>query len=386
MNSALVGTHVKVTPRQQPLEDLVQAYKASPEAFQRQFGRPVQDAEIVLDVARSGQTHGFSSYFDVQLREDDTVIGHLRVDWSLREEGLICLHGGSPLDDPTSPGHRRRAHARARHEAWLLMVRAALATPGVERVGTATAVSNRAAQAFIAASGFRRTRLLQLPDGRETMIHYRLVRQWFETALGPQVSTLAACDEGLGTYRPPTAMAPLQEATADPPPADRQQPMAAPSGWTRIGATEAPGWIDAAPTDFLRGLADTSAEGSTREDVVHTLFFEAAHGTQFFGLAERGQPAPAQALIAVQPLPRRPGWWMLRGGPLHPQPPPSTLRSWLDTCFTQDALRRVEAHVPTRQAANGLAWWRDCGLTEEGIAEIDSQGQPLAYALARVAA
>lgn len=386
MDGSLVGRRVRVTPRQQPLDSLVQAYAASPAAFQRQFGRPLRELDAVLEVARSAQAHGFSSYFDVQLLEDGSVIGHLRVDWSLQEEGLICLHGGSPLDEPGSPGHRRRAHARARQDAWLLMLREALATPGIERVGTATAASNRAAQAFIAASGFRRTRRLQLPEGRETMVHYRIVREWYEAALGVHPTAWIEAAAGIDAWRPaPSMPAPSQDTVATAALDANTQLVQGPPGWTRIDTQAAPGWIEAASTEFLRGLADSPPRIATREDVVQTLFFEAAHGTQFFGHAHPGTSCAAPALIAVKPLPRRPGWWLLRGGPLAAQQRPPALRHWLDHCFEQSALRRVEAQVCAAQAG-GLDWWRACGLAEEGITEIDSRGQPLAYTLARVAA
>lgn len=373
---SLRGTRVAVVPRHAPLSDLVNAYQASPEAFRRQFGRPKHDQGMVLGLAESALAHGFSTYFDVHLLADDTTIGHLRVDWSLPEEGLICLHGGSPLDDPDSPGHRRRAHARAREEAWRLMVRAALATPGVQRVGTATAASNRAAQAFIAASGFRRTRVLHLPDGREPQIHYRLVRDW----LAPDEATATTHSTGLTAWRPQAASVPEHAAPAIEPP----ETVPTPEGWHRLREADAAPWVQATPTAILQQLADAPPALTSREDLVQTLLFEAGHGTQFFGHPAPGTSDPAQALIAVKPLPGRPGWWMLRGGPLQPQQTPPNLRPWLDACFARAALRRVEAQVPAG-AAPGLTWWRACGLAEEGATEIDRQGQPLAYALARVA-
>lgn len=372
----LRGTRVGVVPRHAPLCDLVNAYQASPEAFRRQFGRPPQDQGMVLALAESALAHGFSSYFDVHLLEDDTVIGHLRVDWSLHEEGLICLHGGSPLDDPNSPGHRRRAQARAREEAWRLMVRAALATPGVQRVGTATAASNRAAQAFIAASGFRRTRVLHLPDGREPQIHYRLVRDW----LAPDEVTTTDRSAGLAAWRPQATSAP--ELTV--PASESPETVPTPAGWHRLQEADAAPWVQATPIALLQQLADAPPALTSREDLMQTLFFEAAHGTQFFGHPAPGTSEPARALIAVKPLPGRPGWWMLRGGPLQPQQAPPSLRPWLDACFERCALRRVEAHVSTG-ASPALTWWRACGLSEEGATEIDRQGQPLATALARVA-
>lgn len=375
--ACLQGHWVSVTPRRAPLADLMQAYLASPQAFERQFGRPVQDLGAVLALAESALAHGFSSYFDVRLRADGTVIGHLRVDWSLEEEGLIALHGGSPLQDPDSPGHRQRAHARARREAWQLMVQAALATPGVQRVGTATAASNRAAQAFIAASGFRRTRILQLPDGRETLVHYRLVRDWLGACAQP------ASEASLAAYRPPaprgTAPAPVAAAQSDTPPA--------PPGWTRIDASNAPRWIGASSTAFLHHLADAPPAPvvhASRDDLVQTLYFEAANGTHFFGHEATEGPDPLQALIAVKPLPGRPGWWLLRGGPLAHHGTPPSLRPWLDDCFAHASLRRVEAQVPAH-AGDALAWWRACGLGEEGTTEIDGQGHALATTLARVA-
>ncbi len=381
--TSLLGEHVAILPRQAPLADLVQTYRSSPEAFRRQFGRPVADLGTVLEVAESALAHGFSRYFDVRLRADDTVIGHLRLDGSLQQEGLICLHGGSPLDDPHSPGHRRRAHARARAEAWHLMVRAALATPGVERVGTATAASNRAAQAFIAASGFRRTRVLHLPDGREPQIHYRLVRAWLPPATPDGDAPLAP--PGLTDWAAPLTASPC--GTARPRDAsDEPQGVPVPQGWCRIQAEDAAHWIEALPTDFLHQLADAPPPHASREALAQTLYFEAMHGTQFFGHPGGRRPPPARALIAVKPLPDRPGWWLLRGGPLASGSAPPPPRPWLDACFTRAGLRRVEAHIPATPGDISLAWWRGCGLAEEGIIEVDGQGLPLAYALARVAA
>lgn len=382
----LLGRLVRVTLRHLPLADLMQAYRSSPEAFQRQFGRPVHDLDTVLALAESSLTHGFSSYFDVWLRADDTVIGHLRVDWSLQEEGLISLHGGSPLDDPRSPGHRRRAQALARREAWHLMLRAALDTPGVQRVATATAASNRAAQAFIAASGFRRTRILQLPDGRETLIHYRLIREWFEAASGPNKSEGATLDGGLDPWRPARVPTPagVDQAPAVATYAQAGTNVPIPPGWTRIDAASAAHWIAASPTDFLRHLADAPPARPGREDLVQTLFFEAANGTHFFGYAAGHTSSPAQALIAIKPLPDRAGWWVLRGGPFPGQDPPASLRPWLDACFDHVPLGRVEAQVPDGYDAIRV-WWCACGLSEEGVTEIDRHGRPLAITLARIA-
>lgn len=308
------------------------------------------------------------------------------MDWSLQEEGLISLHGGSPLSDPGSPGHRRRAHALARQEAWCLMLQSALATPGVARVATATAASNRAAQAFIAASGFRRTRILQLPDGRETLIHYRLIREWFEAASDPSESAGATADGGLDPWRPARVLAATGAAHA--PAVATHVPLDAsvmtPPGWIRIDAANATRWVAASPTDFLRHLADAPPARPGREDLVQTLFFEAAHGTHFFGYAADPTGSMAQALIAIKPLPDRAGWWVLRGGPLPGQDPPASLRPWLDACFQHTPLRRIEAQVPDGYD-DGLPWWRSCGLSVEGITEIDRHGRPLATTLARIA-
>jgi len=248
-------------------------------------------------------------------------------------------------------------------------------------------VSNRAAQTFIAASGFRRTRILQLPDGRETLVHYRVVREWFEAACDGRLPPRPANDAGLAPYRPLPGAARGSDRAL--PPAESAQAVPTPPGWTPIDEAGAPRWIDAAATAFLRGLADSVPDDAGREDVVKTLFFEAAHGTQFFGRAASPHDLPhpaatAQALISVKPLPRRPGWWLLRGGPLSADRAPVSLRPWLDACFAQATLRRVEAQVPADRA-DSLAWWRACGLPDEGITEIDRHGQPLAYTLARVA-
>lgn len=375
--ACLRGHQVAVVPREGSLDELVRAYRDAPETFRRQFGRPVDDLDTVLEIAQAARAAGFSSYFDVRLLADDRVIGHLRADWSLHEEGLVCLHGGSPLDDPHSPGHRRRSHDRARREAWHLMVRAALATPGVARVGTATSASNRAAQAFIAASGFRRIRMLHLPEGREPQVHYRLVRDWLPQAEAQAIDATP----GLQAFRPRAFNGPSHPMATP----DLNEAVPTPAGWYRLGETDATRWIEASSLAFLQHLADAPPAQATREDLVQTLFFEAAHGTHFFGHPAPDRADPGQALIAVKPLPGRPGWWVMRGGPLQAPHAPESLQPWLDACFARAALRRVEAQVAADNPL-GLDWWRGCSLSEEGITEIDRQGRALAYTLARVAA
>ncbi len=364
---ALLGRRVKLVLRSRPLRELVSDYARlpSPHFFERQFGRPVSAIEQVIASAEAALAHGLSSYFDVCLLDTEQVIGHIRVDWSLDGEGLICLHGGSASGT--------RGQAQARQEGWQLMMMAALRTRGVRRLGTATALSNKPAQAVIAASGFRRTRVLRLTGGQEPMVHYRLVPAWFTPPAALQSLPLA----GLDDFRPA-----LQHA--EPRPVPELVPLAPPPGWQAVNEANLAHWLLALHGSawFLEHLASQAVSGAGVQELLQQLRFEAACGTQFLGHNSAGQ---ADGLISLQSLPGRPGWCYLRGGPLRSSCPVEPVKTWLDALFGAGQLERAEAQAPADRLAL-RDWWLAAGLTEEGVTEVDEQGAALGLALARVAA
>lgn len=362
--------------RTAPIEELVSEYLSHSESFRSQFGRPIEDVGTVVALAQSAVACGFSSYFDIHLASDNGVIGHIRVDWSLPEEGTLGLHGGSPLVELGESQHRRRDHASARREAWYLMVHAALESSGVVRVATATSFVNRAAQAFIAESGFRRIRLLHLPDGRETMIHYRILRNWFAPLLAERRYLFSLNGVGLDVCRPSLMPPGTQELPA------AQAQLSAPPGWQSADEIFAKHHLRDVPTDFLRQLTDASAPHEDREDLIETLYFDAAHGTCFFWLPSADRTVAG--VISAKPLPSRLGWWILRGGVIEPEQVSAHVGPWLDEGFACKRFQRVEVQV-NRASKNSLRWWKRSGLVDEGVVEINANGDPIAYCLARVA-
>ena len=362
----LLGRRVKLALRSRPLRDLISDYAnlPSPTYFERQFGRPVDGIEQVIASAEAAVAHGFCSYFDLHLLETGQVIGHIRVDWSLDSEGLICLHGGTPSGT--------RGQATARQEGWQLMMLAALRTRGVRRLGTATALSNKLAQAVIGASGFRRTRVLRLTGGQEPMVHYRLVPAWFTPPAALQALPLA----GLDDFRPALELAEPRHAPV-------LMPLPPPPGWQVVNETNLEHWLAALEgrTWFLEHLVSQAVSGADVQDLLQQLRFEAAYGKQFLGHSSAGQ---ADGLISLQSLTGRAGWCYLRGGPLRPSCSVQSVKAWLDALFSTGQLERAEAQAP----ADHLAlrdWWLAAGLTEEGVTEVDGQGAALGLALARIA-
>jgi len=361
---ALSGRLVKFEPRSRPLRDLVLDYAKLPQPnyFERQFGRTVGCIDEVIASVEAAVSDGLCSYFDLHLLDTDQVIGHIRVDWSLESEGLICLHGGTP--DGT------RGQSQARQEGWQLMIMSAMRTSGVRRLGTATAHSNKLAQAVIAASGFRRTRVLQLTGGREPMVHYRLVKDWFKPSIALQTLPI----EGLGEFRPPLKFVENQSIP-------ERQHFSPPPGWQPVNATNQEHWLAALPGSwFLAHLASQPLSGRMPRELLQQLRFEAASGTQFLGHSSDGQ---ADGLISLQSLPGRPGWCYLRGGPLLSSCPFQSLKNWLDVLFKTGQLERAEAQAP----ADHLAlrdWWLNAGFKEEGVTEVDELGAALGLAMARV--
>lgn len=363
---SLVGRRVKIEPRTHPLSDLVSDYArlSRPTYFERQFGRPAACIEQVIASAQAAIAHGLCSYFDLRLLHTDQVIGHIRVDWSLESEGLICLHGGTP--------NGTRGQAQARQEGWQLMMMAALRTRGVQRLGTATAQSNKLAQAVIGASGFRRTRVLRLTGGQEPMVHYRLVPDWFK----PSAELKSLSPASLDDFRPG-----LQHAEPRPPLELQQLPP--PPGWHPVNEVNQAHWVAALRGSnwFLEHLASQVTSGATEHSLLQQLRFEATCGTQFLGHRTDGQ---ADGLISLQSLPGRPGWCYLRGGPLRSSCPAKPVRAWLDALFNTGQLVRAEAQTPVDQPSL-RGWWLASGLMEEGVTEVDRFGAALGHALARVA-
>jgi len=362
--------------RTAPIKELASQYLSHSESFRSQFGRPVEDIDTVAAIAQSSVACGFSSYFDIHLASDSGVIGHIRVDWSLPEEGTLGLHGGSPLVEVGESQHRRRDHASARREAWYLMVHAALASSGVVRVATATSVFNRAAQAFIAESGFRRIRLLHLPDGRETMVHYRILWNWLAPLLAERQYSFSLNGLGLDACRPSLMPLGRQELSV------AQAQLPAPPGWQSADEIFAKHHLRNVPTDFLRQLTDASGPYGDREALIQTLYFDAAHGTCFFWLPSTERTVAG--VISAKPLPSRLGWWVLRGGIIEPEQVSAHVGPWLDEGFTCQRFQRVEVQV-NRTPTNCIDWWKRSGLIDEGVLEINSNGEPIAYCLARVA-
>lgn len=365
-SQVILGRRVKLSLRSRPLRELVSDYASlpSPSHFERQFGRMVSDIEQVIDAAEAAVARGFCSYFDLELLDTDQVIGHIRVDWSLDSEGLICLHGGTPSGT--------RGHAQARQEGWQLMLMAALRTRGVQRLGTATALSNKPAQAVIGASGFRRTRLLRLTGEQEPMVHYRLVPAWFSAPASLQSLPLA----GLDDFRPALR-------SAEPRPPLQFRPLVPPPGWQAVTESNLPYWLAAVQGHpwFLEHLASQVVSGAGMPDLLlQQLRFEAACGTQFLGHSSAGQ---ADGLISLQSLPGRPGWCYLRGGPLRSSCPVQPVKAWLDSLFSTGQLERAEAHAPVDRVEL-RDWWLAAGLTQEGVNEVDSHGAALGLALARL--
>ena len=366
LSQALVGRRVRLELRSRPLRELISDYAGlpSPIYFERQFGRPVGGIDQVIAAVEEAVADGFCSYFDLHLLETDEVIGHIRVDWSLESEGLICLHGGTPRG--------ARGHASARQEGWVLMMMAALRTRGVLRLGTATAMSNKPAQAVIAASGFRRIRVLRLTGGQEPMVHYRLVPAW----LTPPADLASLSLPGLDDFRPP-----LKHSGLRPVEAPRQLP--APPGWQLVNESNQATWLAALQGNswFLEHLASQTVRGSSVHDLLEQLRFEATCGTQFWGHAN-GELA--DGLISLQSLPARPGWCYLRGGPLLASCPVEPVQAWLDEMFNTGRLARAEAHAPADRPEM-RDWWLTAGLTEEGVTEVDEVGAAMGVALARLA-
>lgn len=358
---------MRLLPRVQPLRELVSEYAGLSNSifFERQFGRPINKIEEVIASVEAAAEAGFSSYFDLHLRTSNALIGHIRVDWSIETEGLISLHGGAP--------YGIRGQARARLEAWMLMVSAALNTVGVQRIGTATSLSNKQAQTFIAASGFRRTRILHLTDQQEPMVHYRLVSQWFT----PTPSRIPSPQLSLDKFKPT-----LKRSALSPKPPS--EVIAAPSGWHHVTEVNQDEWLSVFNGRhwFLQHLARQLNGSASATDMLQLLRFEAMCGTQFMGHYAGGQ---VDGLISLQTLPGRPGWCYLRGGAVLSSCPVYPVKEWLDQLFKTGRLRRAEAQSPA-QTRSLHAWWMAMGFVEEGATEVDPTGLAIEMAFARLSA
>jgi len=75
----------------------------------------------MIDAAEVAVAHGFCSYFDLQLLNTEQVIGQIRVDWSLENEGLISLQRlpSRPGRCDLCGGPLRSSYPAQPAEAWL---------------------------------------------------------------------------------------------------------------------------------------------------------------------------------------------------------------------------------------------------------------------------
>ena len=358
------GSLVRLTPRSRPLRDMVKEYAALPNSifFERQFGHPLHQIEEVIASVETAEENGFCSYFDIHLLTTDALIGHIRVDWSIENERLISLHGGAPFGN--------RSQARARIEAWTLMVKAALNTQGVQRLGTATSMSNKQAQTFIAASGFRRTRILHLTGGHEAMIHYRLVPQWCL----PEATSINRTDLNLNLFIPSLKRLALK-------PRSESELIPSPNDWQNITESNQDQWLKVFEgRDWLmEHLSKQFNRTGSTADMLEVIRFEAMCGTQFIGHSTDGQ---VDGLISLQILPGRPGWCYLRGGSVLPSCPVEPVKQWLDQLFKSGQLLRAEAQAPVQNHALH-EWWLRMGFLEEGVTEVNESGLPIEMAFAR---
>lgn len=359
------GSLVRLTPRNRSLRDMVNEYAKlpSPLFFERQFGHPLHKIEEVIASVEAAEDNGFSSYFDIHLLRSDEIIGHIRVDWSIESEGLISLHGGAP--------YGTRAQARARIEAWSLMVISALNTSGVQRLGTATSMSNKQAQTFIASSGFRRIRVLHLTGDLEAMVHYRLIPEWVSPSLLPVSRSPLTLDQFVPSLKR-IELKPRPESDLIP----------APSGWQNVTEKNQEQWLTVFEgRDWLVAhLAKQYSGTTTVADMLEALRFEAMCGTQFMGHSTNGQ---VDGLISLQTLPARPGWCYLRGGAILPTCPVDPVKNWLDQLFACGQFLRAEVQAPVQQRALHK-WWLDMGFFEEGVTEVSESGLPIELAFARL--
>jgi hypothetical protein len=285
------------------------------------------------------------------------------VDWSIETEGLISLHGGAP--------YGTRGQARARLEAWMLMVTAALNTRGVQRLGTATSLSNKQAQTFIAASGFRRTRILHLTQEQEPMVHYRLVSQWLTQIIPRPPSPQLSLDK----FKPPLKPIALR-------PKPDSERIEAPNGWQQVTEMNQDQWLSVFKGRdwFTAHLARQFNATASSNDMLQLLRFEAMCGTQFMGHSTGGQ---VDGLISLQTLPGRPGWCYLRGGAVLSSCPIYPVKQWLDQLFKMGRLLRAEAQAPA-QTRLLHEWWLAMGFEEEGVTEVDQSGLAIEIAFARL--
>lgn len=359
------GSLVRLTPRSRPLRDMVKEYAALPNSifFERQFGHPLHQIEEVIASVETAEENGFCSYFDIHLLTTDALIGHIRVDWSIESERLISLHGGAPFGN--------RSQARARIEAWTLMVKAALNTQGVQRLGTATSMSNKQAQTFIAASGFRRTRILHLTGGHEAMIHYRLVPQWCL----PEATSMNRTDLNLNLFIPSLKRLALK-------PRSESELISSPNDWQNVTESNQDQWLKVFEGRgwLMEHLSKQFNGTSSTADMLEVLRFEAMCGTQFIGHSTDGQ---VDGLISLQILPGRPGWCYLRGGSVLPSCPVEPVKHWLDQLFKCGQLLRAEAQAPAQNHALH-EWWLRMGFLEEGVTEVNESGLPIEMSFARL--
>lgn len=359
------GSLIRLTPRNRSLRDLVNEYAKLPNPlfFERQFGHPLHKIEDVIASVEAAVVNGFCSYFDIHLLTTDEIIGHIRVDWSIESEGLISLHGGTP--------DGLRVQARARLEAWTLMVMSALNTRGVQRLGTATSISNKQAQTFIAASGFRRVRVLHLTGGLEAMIHYRLVPEWVSPAI-PFMNRYAPT---LDPFVPSLKRLELR-------PRPESDLISAPSGWQNVTEKNQEQWLTVFKgRDWLVAhFAKQYSVTANVPDILDVLRFEAMCGTQFMGHSTAGQ---VDGLISLQTLPARSGWCYLRGGGILPTCPIEPVKNWLDQLFDSGQLLRAEVQAPAQYHALH-EWWLGMGFFEEGVTEVSESGLPMELAFARL--
>lgn len=365
MEEQIEGDLVRLTPRNRSLREMVHEYAKLPTSlfFERQFGHPLHKIEEVIASVEAAEENGFCSYFNIHLLTTDEFIGHIRVDWSIESEGLISLHGGTP--------YGIRVQARARLEAWNLMVMSALNTRGVHRLGTATSMSNKQAQTFIAASGFRRIRILHLTGGLEAMVHYRLIPEWVPQAALP-------------LNRPPLTLDPfvpsLKRLELRPRP--ESDLISAPSGWQNVTEKNQEQWLTVFEgRDWLVAHLAKQYGGTAKvADMLEVLRFEAMCGKQFMGHATNGQ---VDGLISFQTLPGRPGWCYLRGGAIFPSCPLGPVKNWLDQLFDSGQLLRAEVQSPAHHRAIH-EWWLGMGFFEEGVTEVSESGLAIEVAFAKL--
>jgi hypothetical protein len=349
----VIGGGLCFRPLRQPLAALIESYSDAPEMFLRQFGRPVDQRDLVLHEVDVAVKQGLSSYFALaQVCTGSWIpIGHIRVDWHGAGEASLGLHGGSP--------HPVRFQAHERFLGWQLAIRSAFADDSIDQITSVTAADNRPAQVMLAASGFRRIRLTRSETGR-WIAHYSLVRKW--TRRVEALRDWAGLP--LTAFKPAPSISFLEPHIA---------PWPVPQGWHRIDASEENEWVSILYQNlpWASYLADLEGQSESHPfTILQTLRFAAKHGTAFFGCRLQGCPVAA---LAAESFPQRPGWLRLRGGPWDTKVPVTGLYEWISNMYSAGIVSRVEVIVPA--ADSHLAdWWRHEGFELEGVTEVDAEG------------